>query len=259
MHQKSTRREFLAKSALVVSASLIAANAVEAASKPRRVIVWSEATVKNDFYLHDINEGIALGLKPLKGWEVLTANITQPDQGLSEELLNSATVLIWWGHQKHGEVKDELVERICNRVRKEGMGFIATHSSHFSKPFQKLVEGSGSWGAYVDDGAKLDVIVSLPRHPIAKGVKNFSSPKTERYSEKFDVPEPEAVVFDGVYTLANGTKEKARQGLCWSRGKGRLFYYQPGHESYDMYLQPENQLIFRNAVLWAAAGSGKKG
>ena len=99
----------------------------------------------------------------------------------------------------------------------------------------------------------MQIIVKDPTHPIAKGVKDFSLPKIERYGEPFAVPTPEAVVFDGIYTKPDGQKENGRMGLCWTVGKGRVFYFTPGHETYDDYFRPEVRQIFRNAVEWAGA------
>ena len=114
--------------------------------------------------------------------------------------------------------------------------------------------GSGSWnGGYVEDGSKLNLIVAAPTHPIAKGLKDFVIPHTERYTEPFDVPTPETLVFDGLYTRPDGATERSRQGMTWTVGKGRVFYFQPGHESYPIYFQAEVQQVFRNAVRWAAA------
>ncbi|HZO89083.1 MAG TPA: ThuA domain-containing protein [Chthonomonadaceae bacterium] len=219
----------------------------------RRVVVWSEATAPRNVYPRDVNTAIAEGLKPLKGWEIVTASLDEPDQGLPDTLLNSASVLIWWGHQRHDEVKDALVARIVHRVKAEGMGFIATHSAHWSKPFKALMGTSGSWnGGYVEDGSRLNVIVRAPRHPIARGIRDFVVPHTERYTEPFDVPTPETLVFDGIYTRPDGSTEHSRQGLTWTVEKGRVFYFQPGHESYPIYFQEEVRHVFRNAVAWAA-------
>ncbi len=257
MPDRITRRELIGRAALATSAIALAASLAEAQPRKKRVIVWSEGTVKNEFYPNDVNAAIADALKPLaaKGWDIRTASINEPDQGLPDELLNSATVLIWWGHQRHGDVKDELVDKIVKRVKEEGMGFFASHSSHFAKPFQRVIGDSGAWnGGYADDGTKLAVEIALPKHPICRGVKPFILPKEERYSEPFQVPEPEAVPLTGVWTRPDGGTEKVRQGLCWTRGKGRVFYFQVGHEAYPIYLQEPVKQVFRNAVLWLAGG-----
>src|SRR4051812_6766386 len=72
-----------------------------AAGAKRKVIVWSEGTAPKNVYPQDVNTAIAEGLASLKGWDVATASINDPDQGLPEDALNGASVLIWWGHQKH--------------------------------------------------------------------------------------------------------------------------------------------------------------
>ena len=132
------------------------------------------------------------------------------------------------------------------------MGFISIHSSHFAKPYKALMGTACSWREYKADGTSARVIVKLSDHPIARGVKDFDLPKIERYGEPFAVPEPEAVVLDGVYTKPNGEKEPGRMGLCWTVGKGRVFYFTPGHETYDDFFRPEVRQILRNAVEWAA-------
>ena len=83
-------------------------------------------------------------------------------------------------------------------------------------------------GGYVEDGSKLNMIVKDKSHPIARGIEDFSFPHTERYTEPFECPEPEAVVFQGQpYVRPDGSKENSRQGLVWTVGKGRVFYFQP--------------------------------
>ncbi len=248
----------LSRRAAIVRGATAAAGAVLglegfAASGKRTVVVWSERTAPKDVYPDDINGAIAEGLVRLRGWEVLTANIDEPDQGLRPELLNRTSVLIWWGHKRHGEVKDELVDRIVQRVKGEGMGFIGVHSCHFAKPFKRLMGTECSWRWYVADGSSLTVVVRAPDHPIAHGIKDFDLPKTERYGEPFKVPQPETVVFDGIYHRPDGTLESSRQGMTWTVEKGRVFYFQPGHETYPHMYNESVRHIMRNATRWAAA------
>lgn len=258
-HPGITRRQALTLGASFAAASLLAGPSLLAADRKRTVVVWSEGTANVDdasqkVYPKDINTAIAEGLQPLaaQGWTVLKASLTEPDQGLSEQLLARTDVLIWWGHKKHGDVKDELVSRIERRVKEDGMGFIATHSSHFAKPYRRLMGTRCSWGEYVCDGTSVEITVKQPDHPICQGVSNFILPLIERYGEPFAVPAPEAVPLDGVYTKPDGTKVPGRMGLCWTVGKGKVFYFTPGHETYDDYYRPEVRRIFLNAVGWAA-------
>ena len=274
MVQEFSRRELLWPGAavaagLVLGAGLNAGAAEESDTKKKKkgkgkrkkaeaqatrcVVVWSEGTAPKKVYPNDINSAIAEGLlKDLTGWEVVKANLSDPDQGLPSSLLNRADVLIWWGHQRHDQVKDELVDRIVKRVKEEGMGFISLHSSHFAKPNKKLMGTACSWKAYVGDSTTLKVTVKDPSHPIAQGVKEFTLVHNERYSDPYAVPTPKAVVFEGVATLKDGGTDPSQQGLTWEVGKGKVFYFQPGHETNPVFFDPNIRRIMLNAVQWAA-------
>ena len=106
-------------------------------------------------------------------------------------------------------------------------------------------------GAYVGDATTLKVTVKQPQHPIAAGIKDFTITHHERYSEPYAVPEPQAVVFEGVHTLKDGREDPSRVGLCWQIGKGKFFYFQAGHETNPVFLDETVQKILRNAVQWA--------
>jgi len=176
---------------------------------------------------------------------IRTATLDEENCGLSDDVLNSTDVLIWWGHCHHDKVPDELVEKIYNRVMC-GMGFIALHSAHFSKPFKRLMGSTCSlkWR----DGDRERLWCILPSHEIAKDVpEQFVIPVEEMYGERFDVPTPDELIFIGWF---NGG-EVFRSGCAWNKGLGRVFYFQPGHESNPTYHIPEVQKILTNAVHWA--------
>jgi len=236
---------------LVLSMSLGMARAKKVQAK-RCVVVWSEGTAPKNVYPNDISGAIAEGLKELKGWEVVTASLSDPNQGLPDDLLKRTNVLIWWGHKKHDEVKDELVDKIVKRVKDDGMGFIALHSSHFAKPNKKLMGTACSWKAYVKDSTTLKIRISDPNHPIAQGIKEFTVTHNERYSDPYAVPPPKAVVFEGTATLDKGGTDTSQQGLTWEVGKGKVFYFQPGHETNPIFFDQNVRKIMINAVKWAA-------
>ena len=242
-----TRSAILA--AMVAAGSFLNSDAIAA---QRRVVVWSEGTAPANVYPHDINGAVGEALKSLKGWDVVLANIDQPDQGVSEESLGKTDVLVWWGHKKHNQVTDEAVARIVKHVKEDGMGFISLHSSHFAKPNKALMGTPCTWGSYVVD-AEITITVKDPNHPICKGVAgSFDLGLTERYSDPYAVPAPQAVPLECVYKFKDGRTEKASQGLCWTIGKGKMFYFQTGHETCKHYFDPNVQQILRNAVEWAA-------
>jgi len=255
---------FVILSAAVLVGLFMAAEA----TAQRRAVVWSEGTAPKAVYPDDINGAVAEGLKCLEGWEVIKANLSDPDQGLSDERLKQCDVLVWWGHTKHGAVKDALVEKIVRRVRDEGMGFVALHSAHFAKPniaLMSLAETPkdlldkvtpkgrvAAWGAYIGDSVTLTIQVTDPSHPIAKGIKNFTIQHSERYCDPYAVPKPKAVVFEGDAKLKDGSIDHSQVGLCWEIGKGKMFYFQAGHETDPVFFDANVRKIIANAVQWAA-------
>jgi trehalose utilization protein len=197
-------------------------------------------------YPKGIHEAIAEGLRP-QGFRVCTATLDEPEHGLSTGALAETDVLIWWGHMAHGDVQDEIVERVRQRVL-NGMGLIVLHSGHYSKIFRKLMgtECSLTWR---EIGEKERVWCVAPGHPIAQGLPPyFEIPHTEMYGEYFDIPQPDAQVFINWY--AGG--EVFRGGSCFHRGRGKVFYFSPGHETFPIYYQPEVRQVIANAVRWAA-------
>ena len=155
-------------------------------------------------------------------------------------------MLVWWGHAAHGQVQDEIVERIAKRIW-EGMGLIVLHSGHFSKIFKRLM-GSPCGLTWREAGERERLWVTSPGHPIAKGLPPyFELEMEEMYGEPFSVPEPLETVF--VSWFQGG--EVFRSGLTYRRGAGNIFYFRPGHETYPTYHDDTVGLVLRNAVNWA--------
>ena len=92
----------------------------------------------------------------------------------------------------------------------------------------------------------------LPEHPIAEGIPDqFSLPQSEMYDEPLHVPAPDEVIFEDRWP----TGEWFRSGMVWQIGRGRLFYFRPGHETYPIYRQPIPLRIIANAARWLAANT----
>jgi trehalose utilization protein len=214
-----------------------------------QVLAWSELTEPKNIYPKGINGVIADHLNTTTNIAAKTATLTDAEQGVSEATLAETDVLVWFGHVKHGAVTDESVARIVKHVRERGMGFLALHSTHFAKPYKALMGTPCAWRTYVEDGKPAKILVADPQHPIAKGVEPFTIPREEWYGEPYEVPPPDAVVFAGVYT---DNREIARDGLTWTVGKGRVFYWRPGHETYPIFHMPEVLRIMENATRWCA-------
>jgi trehalose utilization protein len=103
--------------------------------------------------------------------------------------------------------------------------------------------------AYRPDGKPSTIKVLKPDHPIVKGIpKEFTLPHTEMYDEPFHVPEPDVVVLEERW--ANG--EWFRGGCVWELGKGKVFYFRPGHETFAVYKEKPVLQILENATRWLA-------
>ena len=101
--------------------------------------------------------------------------------------------------------------------------------------------------AYRPDGALSHVKTLLPGHPLAKGLPaSWDIPHTEMYDEPFHVPTPDTVVFEERWDRG----EHFRSGCLWQIGKGRVFYFRPGHEIFPVFKQIENLRVIENAARW---------
>jgi trehalose utilization protein len=225
-------------------------------NKKPRVTIWNEYRHERNLphvaaiYPHGMHEAIA-GYLRKQGLEVGTATFDEDEHGLTQAKLAQTEVLIWWGHMHHDEVSDEIVERVHKRVL-DGMGLIVLHSAHFSKIFKRLM-GTTCDLKWRDKGEKERIWVVEPGHPIAEGLDEyFEIPKAEMYGERFDIPAPDTLVF--LSWFEGG--EVFRSGCCYHRGKGKIFYFRPGHEDYPIYHQAEVLKVIFNAVFWAAPVNG---
>ncbi|MCF0133171.1 MAG: ThuA domain-containing protein [Blautia sp.] len=197
-------------------------------------------------YPEGVTGAVVNHLQTCEDMKITHVNQYMDQCGLPDELLNNTDVLIWWAHVSHDMVPDELVKKIVERVHR-GMGFIALHSAHKSKPFTELLGTSGTLKWREGDFCRVWNI--HPTHPIAQGIPEyFELEPEEMYGEPFDIPTPEDTVF--LSWFRGG--ELIRSGCTWTRGYGKVFYFQPGHETYPTYHNGYALRIIENAVRWAA-------
>ncbi|NLG50870.1 MAG: trehalose utilization protein ThuA [Chloroflexi bacterium] len=222
-----------------------------------RVTVWNEyrhekADAKiGALYPEGMHGQIAKFLGANADIDVRTATLDEPEHGLTDEVLANTDVLIWWGHMAHHEVKDEVVDKVQQRIL-EGMGLIVLHSGHMSKIFRRMM-GTTCYLKWREAGERERLWVVAPGHPIVEGLgEYFEIPHVEMYGELFDIPTPDTLVF--ISWFQGG--EVFRSGCCYYRGKGKIFYFRPGHETFPIYYQPEVQKVITNAVRWAAPVNG---
>ncbi|MCD8483393.1 MAG: ThuA domain-containing protein [Verrucomicrobia bacterium] len=218
-----------------------------------KVTIWNEfrhektnAAVKA-IYPEGIHVTIAKAFADAPDIEVTMATLDDPEHGLSDSVLDQTDVLFWWGHCAHGEVSDEIVRKVQQRVL-QGMGLVVLHSGHYSKIFKTLM-GTNCSLKWREAAEKERLWNIAPGHPITEGIgEYFELEHTEMYGERFDIPEPQQLIF--LSWFQGG--EVFRSGCTWERGNGRIFYFRPGHETYPIY---HNAQVQKNPVEFGTLGS----
>ncbi len=276
-----------------------------------RILVWDEQQPQqSQAYENFIGNEIAARLESQSpDFEIRSVRLDDAEQGLAEENLDWADVLIWWGHVRQAEVSPETAQRkIIQRIQSGSLDVIFLHSAHWATPFVEAMNartktearlkfpdpeqgpavafefiapvgrnvphrnslvtpaylairgGSGAttvrvdlpnccFPAYRSDGKPSTIHVVNAEHPIAEGLpRTFTLLGTEMYDEPFHVPEPDEVVFEERWEGG----EHFRSGMVWSVGKGKVFYFRPGHETYPIFKQREVIRILANACRWLA-------
>jgi trehalose utilization protein len=216
-----------------------------------KITVWNEfAHEKSDpavkaIYPDGIHAVIAEFLREA-GYEVRTATLDDPECGLTEEVLNDTDVLFWWGHMRHGDVPDSVVSRVYKHVI-GGMGMVVLHSGHASKIFQKLMGTPSGELKWRESGDKEILWVIEQGHPVTRGIgEKIILEHEETYGEHFLVPQPDELVFISWFTGG----EVFRSGCVYKRGRGKIFYFRPGHESVPTYHNPDVQKVLVNAAAY---------
>lgn len=185
------------------------------------------------------------------GADVTLVRADETGAALTDEVLGGTDVLFWWGHWYHKQVDDALVEKVAARVH-GGMGMVFLHSAHDSKPFKRLL-GTTCSLRWREDGERERLWCVSPGHPIARGLGEFIDiPQEEMYGEYFDIPTPDELVYVGWFEGG----EVFRGGCVFRRGRGKLFYFNPGHETYPTYRLPAVRTLLRQAAAYVAPAEG---
>ncbi len=217
------------------------------------VTIWNE-------YLHEVKEpaiaavyptgihgALAEGLGANDDFNIRTATLAEPEHGLSDEVLESTDVMLWWGHMGHHLVDNAIVDKVHQQVL-SGMGLIVLHSGHYSKIFRRLM-GTNCSLLWREANEKERLWVVEPSHPVMAGVPPyFELPAEEMYGERFDVPAPDDLLM--LSWFQGG--EVFRSCATWRRGHGQVVYFRPGHEEYPTYRNEHVLQVLTNACRWGA-------
>lgn len=221
--------------------------------KQLQITVWNEYVHEKEqqevaqVYPDGIHNAIKSMLDPEVDFQVRTATLDQPEHGLTQEVLDHTDVLLWWGHMAHHKVEDEIVDCVYQRVL-QGMGLIVLHSGHASKIFQRLTGAASQDLKWRESGDTEKIWLIDPSHPIAAGIPEMIQiDHEETYGEHFNIPTPDEVVF--LSWFSGG--EVFRSGCCFHRGRGKIFYFRPGHETYPIYYREDIMQVIKNAIRWA--------
>jgi trehalose utilization protein len=227
---------------------------------PIRVTVWHEYYHEKkhkevaEIYPHGMHAVIKAGIEEYAGGEVTVRTVVQedPEHGLTDDVLKNTDVIVWWGHMAHHLVDDKIAQKVANRVH-EGMGMVALHSAHYSKPF-KLLMGTPCHLKWREAAEKERLWVVAPGHPITAGLgKDYIELEHEEmYGEPFGIPQPEELIF--VSWFEGG--EIFRSGAVFRRGAGRIFYFRPGHETFRSYYHADVRRVIANGVKYVAPVAG---
>lgn len=219
------------------------------------VVVWGENRHEQTeehvraVYPDGMHETIGQAVRERLGdaADVSTATLDDPEHGLTAERLAHTDVLVWWGHAAHAEVRDEVVERVHQRIL-EGMGLVVLHSGHWSKLFVKLMGTTCTLRWRSEHDRELVWTVN-PTHPIAAGVPNpIVIPEQEMYGEFFDIPVPDELIFLSTFTGG----EVFRSGCTFRRSHGKIFFFSPGDQDFPVYHHPDVRRVIANGVDWVA-------
>ena len=203
-------------------------------------------------------EGLGVWLKNMleeTGGDVTLVRMDENGaDALTDEIIDQTDVMFWWGHWYHQKVADEIINKVADRALR-GMGMVFLHSAHDSKMFKKLL-GSSCSLKWREDGECERLWCVDMTHPIARGLGEFVDiPQEEMYGEPFDIPTPDELVYIGWFRGG----EVFRGGCVFKRGAGKLFYFNPGHETYPTYHLPAVRTLLKQACEYVAPALPIKG
>ncbi|HEX5243996.1 MAG TPA: ThuA domain-containing protein [Tepidisphaeraceae bacterium] len=138
MSHAISRRGFV-KSAVAGAAMAYATAAIaqQSARRDIRVVVWDEQQKEQkQAYENFLGNAIADHLRGCKGLAVRSVTFHDPDQGLSDDVVNNCDVMIWWSHYPtNGKIRPALTAKLLNRIKRGAMSLVTLHSAHWSDPF----------------------------------------------------------------------------------------------------------------------------
>lgn len=105
------------------------------------VVIWDEQQpIQKEAYENFLGNHIAEYLGAQDGISVRSVNLSSPEKGIADNVLDSCDVLIWWGHIRQFEITPEQGKAIVERIKKGQLSLIALHSAHWATPFVEAMK-----------------------------------------------------------------------------------------------------------------------
>lgn len=233
------------------------------------VLVWDEggSRVPKEVHPGGIRGTIAAALTG-GGLANFTGHLDEPEAGLSDERLDKARVLVWWGHARHDEVPLDRVEAVSQRVRDGRLGLLLVHSAHQSRVAEELLGMRAySKGGWDDDLQVEHVRICAPEHLICRDVDDFTILDEEFYGAPTTFPPASVTLLQSrfpryeryypsglIWTVGEGKRSIERsgpgKGIGEGEGAGRIVYLRFGHETSRSLLLPPVRQLLVNAARW---------
>ncbi len=136
-----------------------------------RVLIWDEQQPsQKKAYPNYLGNQIAAELAKNELLDVTSARFADPEFGLTNAAIERADVLVWWGHQKHGDVPDDKAAAIVRRIENGELAMITLHSAHWATPFRMAMESR----------AAQDALAALPAEERSKARVTFVGERIRR-------------------------------------------------------------------------------
>ena len=105
------------------------------------VLMWDERQPRQEeAYDNWIGNEIVARLKAsTKNMQFRSVALDDPDQGLSDENLAWADVVLWWGHARHSDVTWVHAKKVADLVQSGDINIAILHSAHWARPFVELM------------------------------------------------------------------------------------------------------------------------
>lgn len=263
------------RSILFLSTLALAALTAHAAERTKKLLIIA-GRPSHPPLMHEFRAGCLLLQRCLAGVKGLSVEVHTNGWVADDKLLETADAVFIYadGGPKHPAVVDNHLELLRKQIAR-GMGFGCAHYAVEVPPNQGGEEFKSWIGGHYEHAFSVNPIwdpeyKNLPRHPITRGVKPFSTKDEWYFNMRFSeqnvglapilVAKPSDAVRDGPYVHPKGPYEhiQAAKGrdevMMWAierQDGGRGFGFTGGHFHLNWGNDNQRKIVL-NALLWVS-------